>query len=196
MNKTAYILVFDGLADWEPALALSELNKRDDIDVVTVGFSEESVISMGGLKVVPDITLSDTVPGKACVFILPGGEMWEKGKDSKELKDVLMRMWNARVPIAAICGATLALVRMGMVHGVRHTSNGKEYLLTLVPEYQDEEYYVDSLAVSDQNIITASGVGYVEFAREIITLLNLYSETDTHAWFDLFKYGILPGNSP
>ncbi len=51
MKRNAYILVFDGLADWEAAHALCEINKSDKFDVLTVGFSDEAVTTMGGFRV-------------------------------------------------------------------------------------------------------------------------------------------------
>jgi len=62
----------------------------------------------------------------------------------------------------------------------------------LVQDYQDEALYVDKLAVTDGNNITASGLGSVEFAREVIRELGLYSVTDTQTWFDMFKNGVVP----
>ncbi len=50
MKSKAYLLVFDGLADWEPAHALCEINKSEKFDVITVGLSDRSVATMGGLK--------------------------------------------------------------------------------------------------------------------------------------------------
>lgn len=35
--------------------------------------------------------------------------------------------------------------------------------------------------------ITASGLASVEFGQEIIKQLNIYSEADTTAWFEMFK---------
>ena len=62
----------------------------------------------------------------------------------------------------------------------------------MVPDYQDSDWYVDHLAVADKYIITASGLGSLEFAREVIRQLNLYSEADTQLWFEMFKHGVLP----
>ena len=41
MKRKAFVLVFDGLADWEPAHALCEINKSGKFAVVTVGFSDD-----------------------------------------------------------------------------------------------------------------------------------------------------------
>ena len=62
----------------------------------------------------------------------------------------------------------------------------------MVPDYEDEEFYADELAVTDQKIITASGLGSIEFGREVIRELDIYSEADTQAWFEMFKHGVYP----
>jgi hypothetical protein len=35
--KTAYLLVFDGLSEWETGLVVAEINKSDEYQVKTVG---------------------------------------------------------------------------------------------------------------------------------------------------------------
>lgn len=117
--------------------------------------------------------------------------MWERDRDPA-LLDLLRQFHAAGVPIAAICAATLALADAGLLDHKQHTSNAKEYLQTLVPQYQGQNHYVNQLAVADAGVITASGVGSVEFAREIINALELYDAADQLAWFNLFKHGILP----
>jgi putative intracellular protease/amidase len=193
MKSTAYLLIFDGLADWEPAHALCEINKSGKFDVITAGFSTTPVSTMAGLKLTPDVTIDNLDESAASILILPGGDMWEKRSDEK-LKALLRRLHDRNVPIAAICGATLEVARAGLTHGVRHTSNAREYLQAMVPDYQDSDCYVDQLAVADKCIITASGLGSVEFAREVIRQLNLYSEADTQLWFEMFKHGVVPAN--
>jgi len=189
MQKTAYLLVFDGLADWEPAHILCELRKSGQYEVKTTGFSLEPVTTMGGVTILPDVTVDEIVAADTAVFILPGGRMWEQ--QSNESLQVLLRDLHAQdVPLAAICGATLEIARAGLTHQVRHTSNILPYLQALVPTYSDYEYYVDESAVTDKNIITADGLSSVDFAREIIKLLGIYNEADADAWYGMYKHGI------
>ncbi len=189
MQNNAYLLVFDGLADWEPAHILCELRKSGQYVVKTVGFSLEPVTTMGGMTILPDVTLDKIVAADTAVFILPGGTMWEQ--QSNEPLQALLRELHAQdVPLAAICGATLAIARAGLTHEVRHTSNILDYLQALVPDYSDHDYYVDESAVTDKNIVTADALGSVDFAREIIKLLGIYSEADADAWYGMFKHGI------
>jgi len=191
VRRKAYLLIFDGLADWEPALALCEINKSGKFDVATVGLSAEPVTSMGGVRIIPDLTLDAVDPERAAVFIMPGGEMWEQGPQAQTIE--LLGRLNARgTIIAAICAATLEVVRAGLTHGLHHTSNSKGYLKAMLPEYRDEAHYVDRLAVSDRNIITASGLGSVEFACEILGGLQIYSGEELQELHAMFKHGIIP----
>ena len=187
-----YVVIFDGYADWEPALAMCEVKKSGRFEVRTVGFTPEVVTSMGGLRVTPDLTLAEVTTDGAALLILPGGDMWEQEPPGTELTRVVKAFDAARVPVAAICGATVGVGRMGMLKGRQHTSNSKAYLSALVPGYQDESRYSDEWAVRDGHFITASGIGSVEFAREIIQLLGIYSEADQKLWWDIFKHGRMP----
>ncbi|MCI0388480.1 MAG: DJ-1/PfpI family protein [Acidobacteria bacterium] len=191
MKQQAYQLIFDGLADWETPYALCAITESQKLDVVTVGSSQQPITTMGGLKLIPDITLNDINSAEAGIFILPGGDMWERGADEK-LQALLVRLHTENVNIAAICGATLAVARAGLTHNIRHTSNGKQYIKSMLPDYGDEAFYVDELAVTDQNIITASGLGGIEFGREVIKLLKLFSAAETEEWFAMHKHGVIP----
>ena len=191
MKPKACLLVFDGLADWEPAHALCEINKSQRFDVTTVGFSESTVTTMGGLALTPDHTLSQVDPRETAIFILPGGDMWQE-KSRPDLINLLHRLHERGVPIAAICGATLEIARAGLTRQTRHTSNSKKYLKAMVPDYEDEDFYVTELAVTDKNLITASGLGSLEFGREVIRKLGILSDADTEMWFRMFKSGTIP----
>lgn len=191
MTDTAYLLILDGFADWEASLAASEINKSARYKVVTAGLSREPVRSMGGLLVQPDIALGEIELQRACVFILPGGTSWERGQ-AAEVTQTIQTFHQAGVPVAALCGATLGLARAGLLKGRKHTSNARGYLQSIVPGYGNEQDYVDSPAVRDGPIITASGMGGVEFAYEIIGLLELYDEADRKIWLTIFRDKVVP----
>jgi putative intracellular protease/amidase len=193
MKRKAYVLVFDGLADWEPALALCQITKSGKYEVLAVGHSRATVTTMGGLKVLPDISIDEIHLRETAIFIMPGGSRWEEGPDQK-IDELLRRLHGENILIGALCAATLEIARAGLTRGVRHTSNAQSYLKKMVPEYKDEHFYTDELAVADHKIITASGLGSVEFAREVIRELGIYSEADRQLWFEMFKKGVIPAS--
>lgn len=192
MTSAVHVLVFDGFADWEPAFALAELRRSGGLEVVTLGFTSEPVRSMGGLRVVPDRTLDGLDPAEVRLLILPGGDLWEGEYPKAELEAVLGALHRAGVPIAAICAGTLALARAGLLDHHAHTSNERGYLERMVPDYAGSSRYVDELAVRDRGLITASGVGPTEFAREIFEELQIFSPADRPVWYHLFKHGRFP----
>ena len=108
--------------------------------------------------------------------------------------ETLLRRLDADdIPLAAICGATLAIARVGLLRGRRHTSNGLDYLRTHVHGYADADRYVNAPAVRDRKLITASGLGDVEFARELLAELDVLSAEDRALWAQMFRSASLPG---
>ena len=191
-DKAVYVLVVDGFADWEPAHALAELRRRGGYRVEAVGVSREPVVSMGGLRVVPSRTIAEIDPNDVAAFILPGGDRWEHVAMEVELESMLKRLDAQRTPIAAICAATVAISRIGLLRGRRHTSNGLKYLESRVPGYSEGQNYVDAPAVRDRGLVTASSVADVEFARELFEELGVLSPGDRALWAEMFRSAQLP----
>lgn len=192
--SSVHIIVADGFADWEPGYALAEIRRSGGLAVTTVGFTTASVTSMGGLRVLPDIALADVQAAGARLFMLPGGDLWEDetAYPRAQLERVLLRLRENDIPIAAICGATVAVARAGLLDDRRHTSNAKDYLIEKAPEYRGVALYEPELAVRDRGVITASGLGPVEFAREVFAELEVFSPADRALWFGMFKHGRMP----
>jgi putative intracellular protease/amidase len=150
---------------------------------------------MGGLTVLPSKTVSDVDPLDVAVFILPGGDRWEKTPVEPELEQRLKQLDTENVPIAAICGATVAIARLGLLRGRRHTSNGLDYLRSHVPDYSDADNYVNAPAVRDRKLITASGLGDVEFARELFEELEVLNADERSLWAQIFRSAKLPNGA-
>ncbi len=62
----------------------------------------------------------------------------------------------------------------------------------MAPGYAGSERYVNELAVRDGDLITASGAGPVEFARELLSYLGVMPEERLAVWYHLFKFGRFP----
>lgn len=192
MSKAVYLLLVEGFADWEPAHALAELRRHGKFRVESAGLTREPVQSMGGLRVLPTKVVGEVDIGDVAAFVLPGGDRWEAAPVEPEIETLLKRLDRAGVPIAAICGATIAIARVGLLRGRRHTSNGRQYLQSHVPDYAEAAHYVDAPAVRDRKLITASGLADVEFARELFEELDVLSPDDRSRWAQIFRSARLP----
>jgi putative intracellular protease/amidase len=181
-KKAVYLLVVDGFADWEPAHAVAELRRHGQYRVESVGLTSATVESMGGIRVLPSTSVSNVDPADVAALILPGGDRWENSPVEPELEQLLKRLDSLGTPI-------------GLLRGRRHTSNGLEYLRSNVPGYSEAANYVDNPAVRDRGLITASGLGDVEFARELFEELNVLSVEDRAAWAAVFRSARLPAGA-
>ena len=190
MKKTKiHIFLFNGFADWEIAFLTPEIKKNDKFEIIYFSKDMHVVCSMGGLKIAPDISLNDINIEDINVLILPGGTAWEKGEN--DILEPLVKVLFARnKTIAAICAATTYLAKLGILDNLNHTSNALEYLKYVVPQYKGENNYINALATTGENIITATGIAPIEFAVEVFRKLELLSENDIEKWFQLFKNGI------
>ena len=190
--RNVHLFVFDSMADWEAAFAIAGINNPrfqsnpGQYRVVTVGSTTRPVTTMGGLRIQPEISISEIDPDQSAMLILPGGDRWEFGGNIEAI-ELARTFFVEAVPIAAICGATLALARAGMLDDFHHTSNSREYLAAT--GYRGGSFYCDAPAITDEGVITASGVAPIEFAREIFRTLGLYTRETLDAWYALYRFG-------
>ncbi len=192
MPSTVHLAVLDTLADWEPGLAVAHLNsphhQREPgrFRVRTVGATAEPVVTMGGVRILPDLTLDELRPADSAMLVLPGADTWDAG-GGEAFTAAAADFLAAGVPVAAICGATSGLARAGLLDERRHTSNAREYLEAT--GYAGGAHYVDAPAVRDGDVITASGVHPVAFAREVLDRLDVYAPEVLDAWHGLYATG-------
>ena len=186
-DKAVFLLVFEGFADWEPSHAVAELRRSGHYRVESVGLTPGPIQSMGGISVLPSKAVSEVDVADVAVLIIPGGDRWENVPVEAELVALLERLDAQGVPIAAICAATVAIARIGLLRGRRHTSNGLDYLRSQVANYAEARHYVEAPAVRDRKLITASGLGDVEFAREIFEELGVLTAADRELWAQMFR---------
>lgn len=191
-KKAVYLLAVEGFADWEPAHALAELRRQGGYRVETIGLTRDPVVSMGGVHVLPTRAIADVDPDDVEVLILPGGDRWESLPIEPAIEALVRALDERGTVIAAICGATLAIARLGLLRDRLHTSNGLDYLRSHVAGYAEAANYVDAPAVRDRGLLTASGLGDVEFARELFDELGVLSPDDRTVWAQIFRTARLP----
>jgi putative intracellular protease/amidase len=187
-NRKCYLFVFEGYADWEPALAVATLNKYSDFSIYTFSLDGSPVRSMGGVNVHPDTSLWDIDPDSVDLLILPGGEAWLQGQN-EQIAPLVARLTKQKKTIAAICDGTIFMAKHGYLDDIWHTSNGPHYLPEKVPSYKGKLTYEDIPCVVDGNFITANGAGMIEFAVEIFRQQQILNQDMLEKFYDLYKSG-------
>lgn len=184
--------VYNTLADWEVGYAIAHI--RSDAyqhspgrhRIVTVAESLEPVTTAGGMRILPDMTLAELDPADSAMLILPGAAAWNEPGGNAAFAQAAAAFLQAGVPVAAICGATLGLAREGLLDERDHTSGAAGYLAA--SGYAGRAHYRETAAVTDRNLITAGPTAPVEFAREVLALLGVYTPEVLDAWYRLFAH--------
>jgi len=186
-----HLFVLDSMADWEPSFAIAHINRpapgmSSGYRVKTVGIDRKMIRSMGGITIQPDMSMDELIPKKSSMLILPGSELWADTITDPALSKA-RDFVDSGIPVAAICGATFGLARVGLLDNRRHTSNDPYWLAS--SGYNGAANYVQEPVVEDGGIITASVTASLEFAKLILGKLGIFSLNTLNAWYNLYKTG-------
>lgn len=188
MKKQVLVFIFDSYADWEPAYVCSELNAPEtEYSVKTLSLDKTPKVSMGGFHVIPDYSVED-FPKDFSLLILSGGLAWLEQKNNAVLPVVEYAIKN-NIPVGAICNAVNFMAENGFLNKIKHSGNTLEFMQLQAPHYVGGKHFLQQQAVCDSNIITANGSGTLEFAKEILLLLQAKPESEIAEWYKLNKSG-------
>jgi putative intracellular protease/amidase len=188
-----YLYVLDTLADWETGYILAELHSgryfassKPPLKIIKIGNTAKPITTMGGITIAPDESIENISFKDGDLLILPGGDTWLSGANDNIIK-MVSAIIKSKVIIAAICGATAALAKNGLLNNRKHTSNDLNFLKMVCPEYTGSDFYVHKPAAVDDNVITASGLAPLEFSYEILKKIDMMKENTLEAWYQLYK---------
>lgn len=177
-NEILYLLL-DKYADHEAvflssAVACDERSIKANPKYVNkiVAPTLDAVRSCSGFRMLPDYSF-DTMPEDYAALVLIGGFGWLDEEMAGKVVPIVRRAIDKGLIVGAICNAASFLARHGFLNAVRHTGNGLEQLqLWGGDNYTNSTGYVDGQAVADRRIVTANGTGSLEFAKEMLLLLE------------------------
>ena len=142
----------------------------------------DAVRSCSGFRTLPDYSF-DTMPDDYAALVLIGGFGWLDEQEADKVVPIVRHAIEKEIIVGAICNAASFLAKHGFLNGIKHTGNGLEQLqLWGGSNYTNAANYINEQAVSDHCIVTANGTGYLEFAKELLLLL----ENDTPEQIDMF----------
>ena len=148
------------------------------------------VSSCSGFRIVPDYSF-ETMPDDYAALVLIGGYGWQKEEAIRVIPMIKKAMDQNKI-IGAICNAASFMAKIGCLNHVKHTGNGLEQLKQWGGEnYTNEQGYINKQAVSDARIVTANGSGSLEFAKEILLLLENEPPEAINMWYQFFKQGFV-----
>lgn len=200
-NEILYILLPDYAAHevvyLSQAVASDEYALKENPKYVNkvVAPTMEPVKSIGGFLTLPDYSF-ESIPDDYAALVLIGGFGWATPVAEQVAPIVRNAIARGKI-VGAICNAASFMATCGFLNNVRHTGNGLEQLKLWGGEnYANPEGYANVQAVSDKNIVTANGSASLEFAKELLLLLENDSPERIEMYYQFNKQGfcaLFPG---
>lgn len=193
-NEILYILLPDYAA--HEAVYLSQSIASDDFAMKenpkyvnkVVAPTLEPVKSIGGFRTLPDYSF-DTIPDDYAAVVLIGGFGWATPV-AESVEPIVRQAIEKGKIVGAICNAASWMAKHGFLNSVRHTGNGSEQLrLWGGDNYTNHDGYVNAQAVSDNKIVTANGSATLEFAKELLLLLENDTPERIEMYYQFNKQG-------
>lgn len=193
-NEILYILLPDYAAHesvyLSEAVASDECALKENPKYVNkiVAPTLEPVKSIGGFRTLPDYSF-DNMPDDYAALVLIGGFGWATPVADRVVPVVKSAIERGKV-VGAICNGASFMAKHGFLNSVRHTGNGVEQLKLWGGEnYTNADGYIHAQAVSENNIVTANGSATLEFARELLILLENDTPERIEMYYQFNKLG-------
>ncbi len=194
-NEILYILLPDYAA--HEAVYLSQAIASDEFALKqnpkyinkTVAPTFEPIKSIGGFTTLPDYSF-ETMPGDYAAFVLIGGFGWSTPVAEQIVPIIRQAIEKGKI-IGAICNGASFMAKHGFLNSVKHTGNGPEQLkLWGGDNYTNPDGYIHTQAIKDKNIVTANGSAALEFAKELLLLLENDSPERVEMYYQFNKQGL------
>lgn len=193
-NEILYILLPDYAAHevvyLAQAIASDEYALKENPKYVNkvVAPTMEPVKSIGGFQTLPDYSF-DTIPDDYTALVLIGGFGWST-LIAKQVEPIVKEAIEKGKIVGAICNGASFMAKCGFLNSVKHTGNGLEQLkLWGGDNYTNPDGYIHAQTVSDRNIVTANGSASLEFAKELLLLLENDTPERIEMYYQFNKQG-------
>ena len=181
MKQKVLFIILNEYTDWEGAFLSTALHVgvipggEIKYEVHTVAPTLDAVRSIGGFKTLPDYSF-ENMPKDYAALVLIGGNCWDT-PEAKLVVPLVQEALDKGKIVGAICNGASFLCSHGFLNKVKHTGNGLDQL--------------KAQAISNKNIVTANGVGHLEFTREMLLLLEANTPENIASWYDFYKNGFV-----
>lgn len=168
--------IYDNMADFELTMATTTLSWIEK-EIISISYDMNPKRG-SGLMYQPHMTVKEALELEDVEgLIIPGG--WNDELKPK-LKTLIQKLNKENKLLAAICAGPQFLAKSDVL-------NDKKYTTTLTKEYFQKENkedffprsnFLSQKVVRDQNIITAVGNSFVDFAMEVIDYFNAFKDDE------------------
>lgn len=184
-NNKIFIFIYDGMADFEITLITHILGTDLGKEIVTIAYENHIIKSLSGIEYKPKMLVKDVLAEIADGLIIPGG--WN-GELKSELIELIENINSQGKLLGAICGGPYFLAKANILQSRKYTTSMIEWTENYKQQYEEfdpfpRENFVNERVVVNENLITAQGVAFIDFACEICDWFKLFKNKDEKEQF-------------
>lgn len=173
--------IYEDMADYEISLLLHYLKNIGKRKIVTVSDAKKVLTGQTGLHFMADICIEELKTADALeeyeALVIPGGPI---NNEQNGVCDLVREMEDKGKLIAAICFGPQFLARAGVLEVHEYTTSCTE---EMIAEFGCKDPFnrtklLNKRCVIDQNVITAQGHAFVDFAAAVCDYLNIFENAE------------------
>ena len=175
------LFIFDGMTDYQITFITHLLSADADKKIITIAYEDKIIKSRSGILYKPARLVADVLNEEVEGLIICGG--WY-GDVRHELIQLIYNLNLERKLLAAICGSgTVFLAKAGVLNDVKYTTPIVEWTQKHIDVFGEKdpfprENFVLERVVRNENVITAQGIAFIDFAIEICDWFSLFENQE------------------
>ncbi|MGP4079697.1 DJ-1/PfpI family protein [Pseudalkalibacillus sp. R45] len=165
------IMLYPRFSEYELSVLLSILKQGEKVSVL-IGLDKQVVKGEAGLRCVPDVRIDEVDVRALDSIALPGVDDFRHLVEHQELIAFLRKLQKKKMWIGAISSAPYLLSMSGLLDGKKYTTGLTEEQRRFLGTFSKANF-IEEPVVVDDNLITAKGSHFIEFAIEYGKALGL-----------------------
>lgn len=184
------VFMYDDMADFEITYATHLMGHELSKQIVPCAYEDKPIKSKGGMIYLPAITIAQVAYEDYEGLLIPGG--WNPiVKD--EMLSLINNFYQSGKLLAAICAGPRFFAKAGILSKVKYTTSIVDWNQIRREQFGEEdpfprENFINTRVVRDNNVITAKGISFVDFAIELADYFGQFKdEVQKQELFDAIK---------
>ena len=182
MEQEILIFLYEGFAEFEITPLSWQVSEHLDYSVYTIAYDLNPIISSSGFTFISDKKVSDvkTIENVAAL-IIPGGSLLDL---RESLSNLLKLCALNKILLAAICAGPQYFAATGILNNIKFTTSRtpEKYIELKQEDPFLWDNYEEARIVYEQNILTAKGYAYNDFALKIWEILEIVGKEEIDEW--------------
>lgn len=171
------VFIFDGMTDYQMPFITHLLGADAGKEIITIAYENKIIKGRSGLMYKPEKLVTDVLNDVVEGLILCGGCY---GDAKPELIQLINKLNLEGKLLGGICGAgTVFLAKAEVLNNVKYTTPILEWGQKQIDIYGGNDPFprenlVSERVIRHENIITAQGIAFIDFAIEICDWFGLF----------------------